>query len=179
MKMRFVVSASFFALLSACGSAPSASSALLGEHSRQSGAFPTHPDLSVTPGAICQNADTYRYPEHIKYCERDVSSSLKKDIISQYDADFGYSIGRMDRQDFKIDHFVPLCMGGANDRTNLWPQHKSVYVKTDGIEMKLCQLLATGDIKQVDAIAQIKDIKFHLEKAAELEASIDAELARR
>ena len=132
------------------------------------GNFPIAPDASMTPGALCNRPTEYRYAEHIAYCERNVSSSTKAAIIHQYDVSFGYSIEQMTRTDFKIDHFIPLCMGGANEVTNLWPQHKSVYEKTDQIEEKLCELMLLGDMKQDEAVANIRHVKFHLEEAAQL-----------
>lgn len=179
--IRCAVVASFcLVMLSACGSPAADTSALREYNGGGSGSapFPTHPDLSVTPGAVCKMADELRYPEQIKYCSRDVGSDLKRTIIAQYDRDFGYRIQAMSRGDFKIDHFIPLCMGGANERANLWPQHRSVYVKTDGIEMKLCLLLSFGSIKQVDAIDKIKHVKFNLNEAAALESTLDEQISQ-
>lgn len=45
--------------------------------------FPKNPDDNLTPGALCAHADELRYPEQIKYCERDVSSSTKKGHLSK------------------------------------------------------------------------------------------------
>lgn len=71
----------------------------------------------------------------------------------------------MNRGDFKIDHLIPLCAGGSNEQDNLWPQHKTVYVKTDRIEESLCRLMASGHMSQAKAIDLILDVKHHLEKA--------------
>lgn len=122
-------------------------------------AYPSHPELSVTPGAVCENPTEYRYPEHIKYCARNVSVELKDQVIRDYDQKFGYRVESMSRADFKIDHFIPLCMGGANTVENLWPQHKSVYVITDSFEADLCGQLAAARITQAQAIEKIKQIK--------------------
>ena len=65
----------------------------------------------------------------------------------------------MERMDFKIDHFIPLCAGGSNDSENLWPQHKSVYVETDPIEPIICEKMAQGLMKQKDAVLLIQDLK--------------------
>lgn len=175
--IRYAFASAIVLTLSACGAGSPDASGLRDDHGGNAAAYPTHPDLTITPGATCQVADELRYPEHIKYCSRSVNSGLKKDIISQYDHDFGFTIEAMSRGDFKIDHFIPLCMGGANARTNLWPQHKSVYVKTDGIEMKLCQLLSFGTIKQANAIEQIRHVKFNLNEAQAFEASLDQQIA--
>ncbi len=126
------------------------------------GDFPTHPDLQMTPGALCDQPTELRYPEHIKYCARNVTNDEKAKVIAAYDSAFGYKVEQMPRQDFKIDHFIPLCMGGANTEANLWPQHKSVYVKSDPWEQQLCLQLAAGTITQADAVAKIKQWKMGL-----------------
>lgn len=123
--------------------------------------FPTEPDAKLTPGTLCVRPDNYRYKEKIPYCNRDVESSRKWQIIRTYDQQLGYQIERMNRGDFKIDHFIPLCMGGSNETNNLWPQHKSVYVHTDPLEGKLCELMAQGKLLQKDAIETIRRVKLH------------------
>lgn len=129
------------------------------------GRFPLGPDLKETPGVVCTTPTEHRYPENIDYCARDVDSYLKKSIIAKYDTMFGYSIRSMNRMDFKIDHLIPLCAGGANDERNLWPQHKSVYEITDPIEPLLCEKMAEGKLKQADAIKLIMRAKLNLQEA--------------
>lgn len=138
--------------------------------------FPSDPNESITPGSLCPRADSYRYPEQIAYCERNVHSSLKDDIIREYDRRFGFEVAKMNRQDFKIDHYIPLCMGGSNSRDNLWPQHKSIYVKTDLIEERSCQLMAKGRLRQADAIEMIQHVKNHLEEADKVLADLNSKL---
>lgn len=130
--------------------------------------FPTQPDPILTPGELCQHADAVRYPERIKYCNRDVSSDEKRDIIATYDKARGFEVGRMQRTQFKIDHYIPLCAGGSNERDNLWPQHESVYTVTDPLEALICQKMSEGKLKQVDAIGIIKQGKANLNEVAGL-----------
>lgn len=127
--------------------------------------FPMGPDPQTTPGTLCQKPDSYRYPEQIAYCNRAVSSELKNEIIQTYDRQLGYTIEQMDRQKFKIDHFIPLCAGGGNDRENLWPQHESVYSITDPIEPLICAKMAAGKLKQADAVNFVKREKLDLSQA--------------
>ena len=129
------------------------------------GRWPVGPELDQTPGVICTTPTAKRYAEQIDYCDRDVSSGLKNSIIAKYDQKYGYSILSMPRGDFKIDHFIPLSIGGANAEGNLWPQHKSVYGITDPIELELSVLISAGEIKQADAIRAIKEVKMDLSKA--------------
>lgn len=128
------------------------------------GQFPLYPNSQLTPGQLCHQSTNYRYPEKIAYCERDVSPQAKRTIIQAYDSHLGYKIAEMKRQDFKIDHYIPLCMGGSNDKENLWPQHKSIYEVTDPLEPVLCNKMAEGRLKQVDAIKFMKEAKADISK---------------
>lgn len=133
-----------------------------------SGSFPDGPELKETPGTLCLKG-VKRYPENITYCERDVSTDLKKHIIRTYDKEFGYTIQRLPRAQFKIDHFIPLSIGGSNDVTNLWPQHHSVYEITDPIEHLLAEKIAQAKIKQEEAIRLVREVKMNLSKASEIQ----------
>ncbi|WP_413287759.1 hypothetical protein [Bdellovibrio sp. HCB337] len=128
-----------------------------------SGNFPKGPDSALTPGALCEHPDSYRYPEKIAYCERDVSSDLKKEIFVNYDQ-LGYRTREMNRMAFKIDHYIPLCMGGSNSVKNLWPQHESVYQITDPLEPLLCEKMADGRISQKKAVEYIVEAKNNLDE---------------
>ena len=130
--------------------------------------YPQGPNETMTPGSVCKNPSRYRYPEKVAYCERDVETQLKRDIIAQYDEKFGYRIQTMDRQAFKIDHYIPLCMGGSNNRNNLWPQHKSVYEITDPLEQLLCEKMALGVLRQAQAMDLIRKAKNDLDQAPEV-----------
>lgn len=134
------------------------------------GKFPTGPNDQMTPGSVCTTPDSYRYPEHIPYCQRNVASDLKRAIISDYDHKLGFEIESMNRQDFKIDHYIPLCMGGSNNQTNLWPQHKTVYQITDPLEQLLCDKMAAGVLRQAEAIDLIKKAKNNLSQEPEIYA---------
>ena len=118
--------------------------------------YPLHPDPTLTPGALCTSPTRLRYPEKIKYCDRNVDSSTKWEVIQIYVKKFGYKINNGNRGQFKIDHYIPLCMGGANDISNLWPQNQNVYQQTDPLEPLLCEKMAMGRLKQTEAVELIK-----------------------
>ncbi len=130
--------------------------------------FPSGPETSITMGKLCDRPVKYRYPEKIAYCDRDVSYETKEIIINEYDQKFGYSIAKLPRVDFKIDHLIPLCAGGSNDAVNLWPQHKSVYEITDPLEPVVCAKMAQGRLKQKEAIALIIEAKTNLGKTQKI-----------
>lgn len=173
-------SAIFMVLNLACGPASEQSSeldaskkkrALLSEEAIQELAasqhFPTQPDPKLTPGVRCKNPDEVRYPERIDYCERSVSKSLKDRVIRDYDQK-GFEVDHIARNKIKVDHYIPLCMGGDNDKTNLWPQHEVLFSHTDPLETQLCLALARGIITQNEAIDDIITAKSHIDAVAEL-----------
>jgi hypothetical protein len=130
--------------------------------------FPVGPNPQLTPGKLCDVPTTYRYPEHIAYCDRDVTYDTKESLIQKYDEQLGYHIETLNRADFKIDHFIPLCAGGSNDTANLWPQHKSVYAITDPVEPLICAKMAAGKLKQADAVKLVVRAKTYLNQVADV-----------
>jgi hypothetical protein len=136
--------------------------------------YPQSPQPSLTPGALCKTPSARRYPEKIAYCERDVDGETKDEVVQRYDATFGYQVARIGRHKFKIDHYIPLCMGGSNEESNLWPQHPSVYEITDPLEPVLCQKMAEGKLKQADAVQLIKKAKANLNQVRSIMESVQA-----
>ncbi|WPU63292.1 hypothetical protein [Peredibacter starrii] len=130
-------------------------------------AYPKNPDPRLTPGSLCDHADSYRYPEQIAYCERAVNSFTKEAIFISYRNNLGYRLSG-DRATFKIDHFIPLCAGGSNLENNLWPQHVSVYKITDPVESVGCEKLSQGLIKQAELVDLIRTAKLNLAEAPKI-----------
>lgn len=128
--------------------------------------FPRSPDLSITPGALCSTPTEYRYPERIAYCARDVSGWQKELAFINY-RKLGYSLSG-ERSEYKVDHFIPLCVGGSNEMSNLWPQYYTVSEKTDLLEQLACEVLVKGKISQRDVIDLIMAVKLDLEKLPEV-----------
>ena len=156
--------------LMACGAS---SSEITSQTTGDDELFPMMPDPDKTPGEVCSTPDRFRYPEQIPYCNRNVSTSTKREIIAEYDRELGFQVGDLARSKFKIDHYISLCMGGSNSKANLWPQHRSVYEITDNIEHKLCRLLAAGDVTQAYAIETLKFAKHNLDEAPGIEDQLD------
>lgn len=146
---------------------------VLPSFSAASDKFPVMPVESVTPGDLCEDSPVRRYPENIVYCERNVDTQLKNEIIKMYDEKFGYQIRKMNRGDFKIDHFIPLSIGGSNSIDNLWPQHRSVYEVTDELELLLYEKLSQAKIKQAEAIRVMREAKTNLDRVPELKDYIN------
>lgn len=139
-----------------------------GQPPKANEAYPIGPHPVLTPGELCDTPSEHRYPEKIPYCTRDVATTTKKAIFAQYDHDLGFRTQKMQRSEFKIDHFFPLCAGGSNSQRNLWPQHKSVYAITDPLEPEVCGKMAEGRLKQEEAIQLVIKAKLNLEEAPEI-----------
>lgn len=132
------------------------------------GEFPRGPELAITPGKLCDRPNSFRYQESVAYCERDVTFETKEEVIREYDQQFGYTIAKMPRADFKIDHLIPLCAGGSNEIVNLWPQHKTIYAITDPLEPAVCLKMSQGRLRQADAVQLIIEGKSNLSLTSEI-----------
>jgi hypothetical protein len=109
----------------------------------------TLPNASLTPGAVA-DTDTaivcaYGYArEHrnVPYSERDA-------VYNEYGIPRGTRKGR-----YRIDHLVPLELGGANDERNLWPQTFADSERKDRVESALHEAVCyqhTLTLKQAQA----------------------------
>ena len=93
MRLLFLLVLVFFSVIS-CGQNSDRS---LLESRFENSRFPIRPDEKLTPGTLCDHADTYRYPSHVAYCVRDVGSDEKKAVIELYDERLGFHIRSMNR----------------------------------------------------------------------------------
>ncbi len=130
--------------------------------------YPQRPEASITTGKLCDKPSAVRYPEKIAYCERDVTYQTKEILMKEYDQKFNYHIQTLPRADIKIDHLIPLCAGGSNDISNLWPQHKSVYAITDPLEPVICAKMAAGRLKQKEAVSLVIEAKMNLDRTPKI-----------
>jgi hypothetical protein len=54
--------------------------------------------------------------------------------------------------DFEIDHLIPLCLGGSDEPSNLWPQpRRSIEPKwnaegKDRLERFMCDMVCSGQL---------------------------------
>lgn len=121
-------------------------------------AYPKIPDSKISPGHLCSTQDKdfkeFRYFENIPYCSRNVSSNLKQKIYEIY------KIPKNDRNNYTIDHIIPLSLGGSNNFKNLWPEHYEVKNRRKDLEYELFVYLRDGKINHANAIKTIILEKF-------------------
>ena len=115
------------------------------------------PDFSVTPGNICTPTDPnfkeYRYPEHIAYCNRNVTKEMKLKVAASY------NVPQSDWSKYEFDHLIPLGIGGDSSIDNLWPQPRgdSDSDGKDKLENELYNQMVAGTITQKAAVQKIYD----------------------
>jgi hypothetical protein len=116
----------------------------------------TDPDWTFTPGRLCTPSDPdfkeYRYPEHIAYCNRDVTPQMKQEVAAHY------GIPQSEWGNYEFDHLIPLCIGGDSHVDNLWPQPRGNPNGSDDkdkLENQLYQEMKAGTITQAEAVRQI------------------------
>lgn len=116
-----------------------------------------YPLTPRTHGGYCTtnhiDFDGFRYAEKIAHCKRHVSTSRKNKICRSY--------GVNNRKHYKVDHIIPLSIGGDNSDDNLWCQHESI--DTVRLEYALYMKLKKGKIIQQEAFDIILDAKFNLD----------------
>ena len=112
------------------------------------------PNPKLTPGAVFKNVtkETICTPNYSKSV-RSVSEKMKKRVYS------AYGITNPPKGEYKIDHLIPLCIGGNNEFKNLWPHHYNkgywnAHKKTR-LEVRLKRLICTGHITKEQAQAEI------------------------
>lgn len=121
--------------------------------------MPERPDPQVTPGELCDLKDSdfsgYRYEAKIPYCERNVSYETKVAIYEYY------QVPKNIRQNYTIDHFIPLSIGGNNQPENLWPEHKKIKETRLYLETEVYEDVKNGRITQEEAVDKIIKAKMN------------------
>jgi hypothetical protein len=110
-------------------------------------AFDIRPDPDSTEGSVridghsrelaCDRSKNHRGP---------LSADRRDEVLLRY----GLPAGA--HPDYEIDHLIPLCLGGSDDFSNLWPQPRQTIeprwnaeVK-DRLERRLCEMLCAAEL---------------------------------
>ena len=108
------------------------------------------PDPTLTPGAV----RTANIGEVCSTSTRELRhwSRERDDHIM---AEYGLQSGP--HPQYEVDHLVPLCLGGADDDKNLWPQPRRSIEPTwsaerkDELEARMCALACSGELDVAEA----------------------------
>lgn len=117
-------------------------------------AMGTYPDPKATPGSLCTEEDRdfheLRYASRVPHCERNVSRAKKARVAE------AYGVAESDWPQYEFDHLIPLCAGGSNDESNLWPEPLDEAKEKDKLENELCRQLRDDEISGDDAVRTIR-----------------------
>jgi len=83
---------------------------------------------------------------HAKQSRGQMSADRRDEILRRYKLPIGT------HPDYEIDHLIPLCLGGSDDASNLWPQPRRSIQKAwsaerkDRLERLMCDMVCAGQI---------------------------------
>ena len=109
------------------------------------GAFEVLPDKNLTGGSV-RTGDRDAACGHAKESRGWMNAAKRDEILRRY----GQPPGT--HPDYEIDHLIPLCLGGSDDPSNLWPQPRRSIEETwnaeakDRLERLMCEMVCDGQI---------------------------------
>jgi hypothetical protein len=110
-------------------------------------AFDVRPNPNLTGGSVrVDGHDVSTTCGHAKEHRGPISHTRRDEILIRY----GLPPGT--HPDYQIDHLIPLCLGGGDDLSNLWPQpRRSIEVKwnakaKDRLERLMCDMVCAGHL---------------------------------
>jgi hypothetical protein len=114
------------------------------------GAFEVLPDKNLTGGSV-RTGDRLAACGHAKENRGPMFAARRDEILRRY----GLPAGT--HPDYEIDHLIPLCLGGSDDPSNLWPQPRRSIEETwnaeakDRLEHLMCDMVCAGQIDRATA----------------------------
>jgi hypothetical protein len=130
------------------------------------------PDPTLTPGAVRTTdlGDICSTPtRELRHWSRERDDRI---LVA-------YGLPPGPHPDYEVDHLIPLCLGGADEDKNLWPEpRRSIEPewsaeRKDDLEHRLCQMVCSGELDVREAQSEIADDwteayarRFHAQSAA-------------
>jgi hypothetical protein len=109
------------------------------------GAFEVLPDKNLTGGSV-RTGDRDAACGHARENRGRMNAARRDEILRRYGLPSGT------HPDYEIDHLIPLCLGGSDDPSNLWPQPRRSIEETwnaeakDRLERLMCNMVCDGQI---------------------------------
>lgn len=97
------------------------------------------PDRGLTPGGVLERDATHVCVVGNARRHRAVSYKIRDRVYLAYGIPRGHRKGL-----YRIDHLIPLELGGSNDMRNLWPQPYGDSKLKDRVEGELHQAVCSG-----------------------------------
>jgi len=119
-------------------------------------AFETLPNKGLTGGSVrIDGHDIAATCGHSKQHRGPMFAARRDEVLARY----GMPTGT--HPDYEIDHLIPLCLGGSDDPSNLWPQPRRTLEPVwnaeakDRLERLLCDMVCDGQLDITAAQAAI------------------------
>jgi hypothetical protein len=110
-------------------------------------AFGVRPNPNLTGGSVrIDGRDANAACGQSKAHRGSMSHARRDEILTEYGLPPG------EHPDYEIDHLVPLCLGGSDDPSNLWPEPRRSIEPTwnaeakDRLERFMCDMVCTGQL---------------------------------
>jgi hypothetical protein len=114
--------------------------------------FEVLPNPNLTGGSVrIDGHDRQLICAHSKDHRGGMTNIRRDEILTRYGLPAG------PHPDYEIDHLIPLCLGGGDDPSNLWPQpRRSIELKwnaeaKDRLEKFVCDMVCGGQLDIVTA----------------------------
>lgn len=105
------------------------------DQARPSGSLPNH---QLTPGRWETSLTAEYLCNHSTDERRNVTAATKRKVFAEYRITYP---APAQRDQYEVDHLVPLTLGGTNDVANLWPEQAPGFHDKDRLELKLHELV--------------------------------------
>jgi hypothetical protein len=116
------------------------------------------PDSDLTGGSVrIDGLDRLATCGHAKEHRGPMNASRRDEVLIRY----GLPPGA--HPSYEIDHLIPLCLGGGDDPSNLWPQmRRSIEPEwnaeaKDRLERRLCDMVCAGQLDIATAQQEIAE----------------------
>jgi hypothetical protein len=109
-------------------------------------AFDVRPNPNLTGGSVRIDGHDIRTCGHSKEHRAFMNHERRDEVLARYGLRSG------PHPDYEIDHLIPLCLGGGDDASNLWPQpRRSIEPKwnaeaKDRLERLICNMVCAGQL---------------------------------
>jgi hypothetical protein len=110
-------------------------------------AFDTRPNPNLTGGSVrIDGHDANAACGQSKAHRGSMSHARRDEILAEYGLPPG------DHPDYEIDHLIPLCVGGSDDPSNLWPEPRRSIEPIwnaeakDRLERRMCEMVCAGQL---------------------------------
>jgi len=125
--------------------------------------WPYHKPILIRPDPKSTDGDVRPDGHDLKMCGQGKKYRGPMNPDRRDEVLIRYGLPPGTHPDYEIDHLIPLCLGGSDDFTNLWPQPRrgieAVWnaEKKDRLEHRLCQMVCAGQVDLSTAQQEIAE----------------------